>query len=157
MSSLEGLPALNRRLNAIKDGRGLLREVQLSAVHEAKALVPRKTGNLGRTISKGQLTDVFAIVQATAPYAAFVELGTKAHVIRPRSKRILAWPANAAGARLSGRARTSTRRGGNGGMRFARVVHHPGTKAQPYLVPAAKTALRKIGVRRIIESWNRAA
>lgn len=42
-------------------------------------------------------------------------------------------------------------------MRFARIVHHPGTAAQPFLVPAAKTALRLLGVRQIIERWNRAA
>ncbi len=153
MSRLEGLPELNRRLNAISQGRDILRTVQIDAVAEAKRMVPRKTGNLGRTIGPGGLGNDFAIVHATAPYAAFVELGTKPHVIRPRSKRTLAW--STGGTRLSGRPTASARR--SGAMRFARKVNHPGTKAKPYLVPAAKIALGRVGVRRIIESWNRAA
>lgn len=157
VNALLGLAALNRRLKAIQDNRDLLREIQIRVVAEAKHLVPRRTGNLGRTIHPGSLTNVFAIVEATAPYAAYVELGTKAHVIKPRNKRVLAWPATAAGARLSGRARAGTRRGGSGGLRFARLVHHPGTKPQPYLVPAARLALKKAGVSQVIERWNRAA
>lgn len=157
MNNIDGLPALNKRLKAISESRGLLKMIQLDAVGEAKRLVPRKTGFLGRSIRPGSLTDDFAIVKATAPYAAFVEFDTKPHIIKPRNKRVLAWAANGSGRRLSGRARTATRRGANGGMRFARVVHHPGTKAQPYLVPGAKAALGRVGVRRIIESWNRAA
>lgn len=153
MSSLEGLPALNRRLKAISEGRDILRTVQLDAVAEAKKLVPRKTGNLGRTIGPGGLGNDFAIVHATAGYAAYVELGTKPHVIRPRNKRVLAW--STGGTRLSGRPTASARRSGK--MAFARKVNHPGTKPHPYLVPAAKIALGRVGVRRIIEQWNRAA
>lgn len=150
MSALEGLPALNRRLNAIAKNGDLLRDIQLHAVAEAKRIVPRKTSFLGRSIHPGATGADFAIIEATAPYAAYVELGTRAHIIKPRRKRLLAWPA-AGGARLSGRARTGAR------MIFARVVHHPGTKPQPYLVPAAKFALKKVGITKIIERWNRAA
>lgn len=153
MSSLEGVPALNRRLKAITETRGLLRTIQIDAVAEAKKLVPRKTGHLGRTIGPGGLGNDFAIVHATAGYAAFVELGTKPHVIRPRSKKVLAW--STGGRRLSGRPTSAARR--SGAMAFARKVNHPGTKPKPYLVPAAKLALGRVGVRRIIESWNRAA
>lgn len=153
MSSLEGLPALNRRLNAIGKGSDLLRSIQLQAVREAKGLVPRKTGYLARSIGPGSLTRTFAIVHASAGYAAFVELGTKPHVIRPRNRRVLSWPANASGRRLSGRARS------NAGPRvFARKVNHPGTRAQPFLVPGAKKALEGAGFKNIvINQWNRAA
>lgn len=153
MSSLEGLDKLNRRLNAIAKPRDLLRTVQLDAVAEAKKLVPRKTGNLGRSIGPGGLGNTFAIVHATAGYAAFVELGTKPHVIRPRNRSVLAW--STAGTRLSGRPTAAARRSGS--MAFARKVNHPGTKPQPYLIPAAKTALGRVGVRQIIETWNQAA
>lgn len=149
--TLDGLPALNRRLKAIGMTSGILGAIQMQAVAEAKALVPRKTGYLARSIGPGSLTRSFAIVHASAGYAAYVELGTKPHVIKPRSKRVLAWPA-AGSARLSGRTKS-------GGSRiFARKVRHPGTKAKPYLVPGARAALGKAGFKNIITNqWNRAA
>lgn len=151
MSKLEGLPELNRRLNAITKNQDLLRDIQIHAVARAKTIVPRKTSALGRSIHPGASGPDFAIIEATAPYAAYVELGTRPHVIRPRNKRLLSWTE---GKRLSGRPRT----GAAAGARFfARVVHHPGTKPQPYLVPAAKWALDKVGITKIIERWNRAA
>lgn len=151
--SLDGLPQLNRRLKAISQGTSILRSIQLQAVREAKELVPRKTGYLGRSIGPGSLTNSFAIVHANAGYAAFVELGTKPHVIRPSRKRMLSWPKNASGRRLSGRARS------NAGPRvFARKVNHPGTKAQPFLVPGARKALAGAGFKNIItRQWNEAA
>ncbi len=153
MSGLEGLDKLNRRLNAIGKGHSILGAIQFHAVAEAKALVPRKTGYLARSIGPGALTSTFAIVHASAGYAAYVEFGTRPHVIRPRKGRFLAWPANASGRRLSGRARTNA-----GPMVFARKVNHPGTKAQPFLVPGAKKALEGAGFRNIIvNQWNAAA
>jgi phage gpG-like protein len=83
MSTLEGEAALQRRLKAIKEGHSLLREIQLGAVREAKLLVPRKTGNLGRSIVPGSIGRTTAIVEARAAYAAYVELGT-ARGRRPR-------------------------------------------------------------------------
>lgn len=151
MSRLEGLPALNRRLNAIGKNADLLRDIQLNAVAEATRTVPRRSSFLGRSIQPGSMGNDFAIVQATAPYAAYVELGTKPHVIRPRTKGMLSWTE---GKRLSGRNRTGK---GAGRRFFAKVVHHPGTKAQPFLVPAARWALQKVGISKIIERWNRAA
>lgn len=50
-----------------------------------------------------------------APYAYFVEVGTRAHIIRP--KRAGGWLRFYKG----------------GGVRFARVVHHPGTRPYAYL------------------------
>jgi hypothetical protein len=149
--TLDGLPQLNRRLKAIGMTSGILKSIQLQAVREAKTLVPRKTGYLGRSIGPGSLTRSFAIVHANAGYAAYVELGTKPHIIRPRNKRVLSWPA-AGSARLSGRVRS-------GGSRvFARRVNHPGTKAQPFLVPGARKALAGAGFRNIItRQWNEAA
>ncbi len=52
-------------------------------------------------------------------HALFVELGTSPHEIRPRDPNgVLAFP------------------GRDGKTVFARVVHHPGTRPQPYLRPA---------------------
>ena len=153
MATVEGIRQLERRLAAIGDTKSLLRAVQIATVSEAQALVPRKTGHLQRSIRPGKLTDDHAVVEARTPYAAAVEFGTKPHIIRPKSKRALAWPASSAGRRLSGRRRTNS-----GRLVFASIVHHPGSKAKPYLIPAAKAAVRKSGgTVAIITRWNRAA
>ncbi len=147
-----GTRELQRRLKAISDTpKVALRKIQLDAVANAKRTVPRKTGNLGRSIRPGFFSGSQAIVEAHANYAAYVELGTRPHVIRPKNKKVLAWPA-AGSARLSG----STKRGGS--SIFAREVHHPGTKPQPYLVPGAKKAIEdNLGADVIIDTWNGAA
>ena len=152
-SRLEGQDELIRRLRALGEARPLLRQLQLMTVREAKQRVPRKTGHLGRSIVPGSISGNSAFVEARTPYAAHVEYGTRPHVIRPKRKGSLAWPANAAGRRLSGRARTNS-----GRLIFAKMVRHPGTKGQPYLVPGAKAALLRGGFRNIVvKSWNEAA
>lgn len=50
-------------------------------------------------------------------YPLYVEFGTKAHTIRPKNGEWLRWA-----------DRT--------GVHFAKVVHHPGTRAQPFIRPA---------------------
>ena len=147
---LVGQVELNRRLNAIKDTKGLLKQVQLVMIREAKVLVPRKTGNLGRSIVPGQLTNTRATVEAKAGYAAFVEFGTKPHVIRPRKAKALAW-ASGSGRRLSGRPRKGAK------LTFAKVVHHPGTKPHPFMLPAAQKAISQESMSEIVKKWNGAA
>jgi hypothetical protein len=150
-SRLIGADKLRRRLDAIENGRPILQTIQLRAVAEAKSLVPRKTGHTARTIAPGGIGDRYAIVQA-AGAAPFLEFGTRPHVIRPRKAGSLSWPADGSGRRLSGRART------NSGRRiFARVVHHPGTKAQPFLLPGAIAAVRSVGIKSVVDAWNDAA
>lgn len=154
MSQLKGSDKLIRRLRALEDTRPILREVQLRSIAEAKALVPRKTGHLGRSILPGALTATHATVEARTPYAAAVEFGTRPHIIRPVKARMLAWPAS---RRLSGRSRTS---GGKAVGPFIRamLVRHPGTKPQPYLIPAIHKVLNDGGWREvIIGRWNGAA
>jgi hypothetical protein len=150
-SRLIGADKLRRRLKALETGRPILKDIQIKAVAEAKARVARKTGHTARTIVPGALGDRFTIVEA-AGAAVFLEGGTKPHVIRPRKAGMLAWPANASGRRLSGRARTAS-----GRMIFARVVHHPGTKPQPFLLPGAIAAVRSVGIESIVDAWNDAA
>ncbi|MHA6764682.1 HK97-gp10 family putative phage morphogenesis protein [Streptacidiphilus sp. PAMC 29251] len=50
---------------------------------------------------------------ANVPYAGFVLSGTAPHDIRPRNAQALRWD-------------------GPGGPMFARVVHHPGTRPDPF-------------------------
>lgn len=59
-----------------------------------------------------------------APHALFVHWGTKPHVIRPKNKKVLRWPAG-------------------GAFAFAKEVHHPGYKGDPFLINAANQALRE--------------
>lgn len=151
MSELQGLRQVLARMEAIKPNAGLMGKLALSAVREQKILVPRKTGNLGRSITVGSVTPTRAETVARANYAAFVERGTRPHVIVPKTKKVLAWPA-AGNARLSG----SVRSGGK--LRFARRVKHPGTKARPYMVPGARKAVEGMGLRTVVVSaWNDAA
>jgi hypothetical protein len=154
LASVDGIPALQKRLAAISDTRMLLGKVGLLAVREAKAIVPRRTGNLGRTIRLGTVTsdsvEVLAGGRLTVGYAAAVEFGTKPHRIVPRRAKALAW---GGGRTLGGRLRVGQRP-----THFARSVRHPGTRKRPYLVPGIRLALKKAGVKATIsDSWNRAA
>jgi len=148
VSNVQGMDALLHRLDAIGEPKPLLRALQLSTIHEAQALVPRKTGLLQRRIVPGAVTNDHAIVKADTPYAAPVEFGSKPHIIKPRNARVLAW---GGARRLSGRLRSGAKP-----TNFAMLVHHPGSRARPYLIPGAKKAtgsLKDI----IVAQWNGAA
>lgn len=149
-ATLKGLPQLRARLEAIKPNPQLMRELALQAVAEQKRLVPRKTGNLGRSINVGRVTDRSAETLARANYAAHVEFGTRAHTIVPRRKKALRF-APAGSGRLSG----SPRKGGS--VIFAKRVRHPGTKAQPFMLPGAVRAVQRLGADFIVKLWDRAA
>lgn len=149
--TVQGMDALMRRLKAIGEPKPILRALQLSTVHEAQANAAphRKTGNLQRSIAPGAISDQSAQVEVRVPYAAAMERGSKPHIIRPKNARVLAWGGE---RRLSGRLRS-----GSKATNFATLVHHPGNRPYPYLVPGAKTAIRKAGVGVIVDAWNGAA
>jgi hypothetical protein len=148
---IKGMRQLLARMEAIKPNAELMRGLALSAVREQKLLVPRKTGNLGRSIRLGAVTPKRAETVATAHYAAYVERGTRPHIITPKNKKVLRWAANGSG-RLTGAARTG------GQVRFAKRVRHPGTKAQPFMLPGAKKAVEGAGLKSVIvTAWNEAA
>jgi hypothetical protein len=126
--TITGIPQLRSRFEAITPNPQMMRDLALHAVAEQKKLVPRKTGNLGRSIGIGRVTATYAETVASAEYAAFVELGTRPHVIASCGQAI-----------------------------FARKVNHPGTKAQPFMVPGARKAVENIGAEAIVKQWNDAA
>ena len=141
---------LQARLKAIGETQPAMRALQLSTIHEAQALVHRKTGNLQRNIVPGPVSAEHAVIEARAPYAAAVELGAKPHIIKPKNAKVLAWGGE---RRLSGKLKS-----GSKPTHFAKLVHHPGNKPFPYLVPGAKAALKKAGLlAAIVEKWNQAA
>ena len=151
---LIGGDKLQARLVALgKAPEGMLREVGLRGVAEAKRLVPRRTGNLGRTIRIGNLSDTAVEIRAGGTvevgYAAAVEYGSRPHAIVPRRARVLAWGGQRT---LAGGLRAGSRP-----TNFARRVNHPGTKARPYLFPGMERALDLIGLGEFVRRWNEAA
>ena len=148
--SVKGIPQLKARLEAIAPNPDFMRKLALVAVAEQKRLVPRRTGNLGRSIGIERVTATSADTVAHANYALFVERGTKAHTIVPRNRKALRWPA-AGSSTLGGRVRSG------GSVIFAKRVRHPGTRARPFMEPGAKRAVDKLGVDVIVKAWNDAA
>lgn len=66
--------------------------------------------------------DLHATVSAGAPYALYVEKGTRPHEIRPRFRKWLRFPIE-------------------GGFRFAKRVRHPGTKPTNFIANAVNKSL----------------
>lgn len=155
--TIEGYRPLQARLTAIGDTHGLLTQLGLVTVREAKLHVARKTGTTGRTIRLASVSKDTARVTVGGA-GAFLEHGTKPHIIRARNGKALRWPARGTATTLGGRARTAAvRRLGNAAFAFATFVRHPGTKAQPFLLPAAHKAVATVGVGTVTERWNKAA
>ena len=147
---IKGMRELRARLEAIKPSPGMMRALAVAAVAEQKRLVPRKTGYLGRSIGIGRVTATSAETVAHADYAAAVELGTKPHEIRPRRRKALRFAPGGSG-RLSGAPRSG------GAVVFAKRVRHPGTRAQPFMVPGAQKAIEQLGAEAIVRRWDGAA
>lgn len=82
---------------------------------DARRFAPVDSTDLVRSIKVHKIGPTSRRIHAHAPYAAYVELGTRPHVIRPNNKKALHWPT---------------------ARHPVKVVHHPGTRAQPYLRPA---------------------
>jgi hypothetical protein len=157
---IEGMGNLAKRLDAIGDARKLLGPIALKAVAYAKEMVPRKTGNLGRTIRLGQVTDTEAQIiaggQFGVGYAQAVEHGTglygpkkKKFWVRPKNKKALAWGGD---RRLSGSPRSGAK-----ATAFSKGHEISGMHPRPYLGPAAQRAVAESGADAIIKVWNDAA
>lgn len=86
------------------------------------------TASIGSHLETGGPSGASGVLEATAPYASFVEEGTDAHDIEAPDGGVLAWD-------------------DGGGTRFARRVHHPGTAAKPFLQPAADYAGERVSER----------
>jgi hypothetical protein len=150
VSSVQGLDALIKRLNAIGEPQPVLRAAQIKTIDEAQKLVHRKTGHLQHSIVPGAITASHARVEARTPYAASLELGARPHRIPKIGNAKRPMPLNGA-RRLSGRLRTGAKP-----TMFAMHVNHPGNKPYPYLIPGARKAVE--GIRDVIVSlWNSAA
>lgn len=97
--------------------------VEVEQFIEGEAAKHNVTGRLVRSIYKKRITEGWEIGHdpRVAPHAVFVHWGTRPHVIRPKRKKALRWPAG-------------------GKFVFAGVVNHPGYKGDPWLTRAAREA-----------------
>jgi hypothetical protein len=99
------------------------------ALMSAKAPVRsgRLLGSIRKIVSENE-----AIIGPTVPYAVYVEYGTSPHEIRPVSASVLAFEVA-------------------GKMVFTPIVHHPGTKPNPFIRETAEAVRDQIPV-----FWNQA-
>ncbi|MFJ1459741.1 hypothetical protein [Nocardia sp. N2S4-5] len=90
---------------------------------------PVDTGNMRRQIVTDPITftpgHVHGGVTSRANYSRWVHDGTAPHIIRPRNTKALRFTVD-------------------GRTVFARYVNHPGTRARPFLVNAARVELSRL-------------
>jgi HK97 gp10 family phage protein len=92
---------------------------------EAKLNAPVDRGLLrNRITSTIRNNEITGRVEVKSNYGVFVHEGTKPHLIQPRNKKILAW---------SPRKFSAKGRKIKTNIIFAKLVNHPGTKANPFL------------------------
>lgn len=101
-----------------------------------------RTGQLERAIdvafNESAMTGTVYIDSQAAPHGPFVHKGTRAHDIFPKDKHALRWVPQ-----------------GGGQFRFAKKVHHPGTRSDPFLYDALKA--KKDDIRRIFAQYTKQA
>lgn len=100
-----------------------LRRVGPMVVNRAKILCPVDTGRLRASI-QGEARRTWTLrpqftVFSNVEYAPMVNDGTRPHVIRPKNAQALRFVVG-------------------GRVVYARVVHHPGTRARPFLDRAVR-------------------
>lgn len=101
-------------------------------VNRAKILAPVRTNRLRSSIDY-RVSSFFSLrpkahVFSDVEYAPYVNDGTRPHIIRPKNAKALRF-------RVGGQ------------VVYARVVHHPGTKARPFLDRALADVTRPRGYR----------
>ncbi|MGW8357403.1 HK97 gp10 family phage protein [Streptomyces wedmorensis] len=120
--------ALNRTFRATSRSEGEIAARQVVA--RAKILAPVDTGRLRSSI-RVERRSTFGLRQrwtvgSDVEYAPMVNDGTKPHIIRPQRAKALKF-------KVGGRTV------------FAKVVHHPGTRARPFLDRALADVARSRG------------
>ncbi|WP_277293013.1 hypothetical protein [Veillonella montpellierensis] len=99
-----------------------------------------RTGQLERSIDVkfNENSGIVYIDSQSAPHGPFVHQGTMAHEIFPKNKNALRWVAQ-----------------GGSAFHFAKRVHHPGTKSDPFLYKALKS--KRDTIRNIFARYTRTA
>lgn len=127
---ISGVAELNARLAGLAgtlQGE-VLRDVAQAVYDSAEKGADAHTidGFLHRSVYMHQIKDGYEIGHDArrAPHAVFVHWGTKPHIIRPKDRKALRWPAG-------------------GAFAFAKEVHHPGYKGDRWLERASAEAIRQ--------------
>lgn len=94
------------------------------ALAEMQRRAPVKTGKMKRSIRK-TVSGFQAVIEPTVPYAIHVEEGTAPHIIRASKAKALRFEAA-------------------GEIVFCKLVHHPGTKPQPFVRETAEETRRQL-------------
>lgn len=103
---------------------GLVEATVNYAYADMMSRAPVRTGALLGSIQK-QSAGLSGSVGPTVPYAIYVEYGTMPHEIRPVNARVLAFEVG-------------------GKMVFTPIVHHPGTKPDPFIQQTVEDTKAKI-------------
>lgn len=90
-----------------------LKGIKFDLENELKHVCPVDKGRLKNSIKVQISANELRILMVD--YGMAVEFGTKAHIIKPKNKKALSWTDK------------------SGKKRVAKVVHHPGTKPQPFI------------------------
>lgn len=88
----------------------------------AKQKCPRRTGRLVRSITR-RIDKRKVTIGSNVSYAPIVELGSRPHIIKPKTAAALWW---------------------KGLPHPVKMVHHPGTRPKPYLRPALMESKKEI-------------
>jgi hypothetical protein len=122
---VKGLKELKRTLERIPEQiKNVLEDLTRETYERAVEYAPERTGFLRRNV-RMSVEGLTGRVISQAPYSAYVEFGTRPHMIFPRRARAL-W------FEVGGRTV------------FARYVHHPGTKGQFFMRRALQDALNRL-------------
>jgi hypothetical protein len=120
------------RINAVATRAALpeITKITRRVLNRAKVLAPVDTGRLrssGRMDIKITAVGPTGSVTFPVSYARYVHEGTRAHVIRAKTKKVL---------RFKGRG---------GGWVFAKKVNHPGTKKREFVEQALREIAPPLG------------
>ena len=118
IQGLEKLKTAFRKSPEIVKGQ-IERAIALSVAlvdRNAKIEAPVKTGRL-RSGIRSRISPFRGKVESTVKYGIFVHEGTSPHIIRPIRKKALYW---------------------KGARNPVKIVHHPGTKANPFMKRATE-------------------
>jgi len=122
---VKGLKELRKMLEEIPEQvRGILEDLTRETYEKAVQYAPERTGFLRRNIV-WSVEGLTGRVISQAPYSAYVEFGTRPHMIFPRRARVLRFEVG-------------------GRTVFARYVHHPGTRGRFFMRRALQDALSRL-------------
>lgn len=116
----------------IEASKKALEELMYIMEGEAVRLAPVDSGNLRGKIHLEKIDDFKWLLGSGANYSQFVEYGTSPHIIRPINTKALKFKVG-------------------GKTIFAKVVHHPGTNAQPFFRTSLDFTKQKVSF--VLKKW----